>query len=164
MSEWEEMNTSDVRFIASPVYTGRLRNRRSRDFSSPACRRKDVESREVDSVSVSGVSRPVSIAVPTYCQLVVLGFCRAMGLIDDLPKGGRRFVFTPPAKVDSAVGEMLVNSYRAVVAFIGGSNVVSAVQVQRAAVSGLRQDLRTPNPAVRSRLSRCVQSVVLLGT
>lgn len=109
-------------------------------------------------------SRPVSIAVTTYCQLVVLGFCRAMGLIDDLPKGGRRFVFTPPAKVDSAVGEMLVNSYRAVVAFIGGSNVVSAVQVQRAAVSGLRQDLRTPNPAVRSRLSRCVQSVVLLGT
>jgi hypothetical protein len=99
-----------------------------------------------------------------YCHLVVLAFCRALGLIDDLPKRGRRFVFALPVKVGSTVGVTLVNSYRAVVAFIGGSNVVSAVLVQQAAVSGLGQDFRTPNPAVRSRLPGCVQSVVLQGT
>ncbi|MDO8629587.1 MAG: hypothetical protein Q7R41_03780 [Phycisphaerales bacterium] len=158
------MNTSDVRFIASPVYTGWFRNRRSFDFSSPAYPGEDIESRGVDSVSFSWVSRPVSIAVTKYCQLVVLGFCRAMCLIDDLPKRGRRFVFTQPAKVYSIVGEMLVNSYRAVIAFIGGSDVVSAVMVQQAAVSGLRQDLRTPIPAVRCRLPGCVQLVVFQGT
>jgi hypothetical protein len=87
-----------------------------------------------------------------------------MCLIDDLLKRGRRFVFTLSAKVDSAVGEMLVNCYRAVVAFIGGWDAVSAVLVQQAAVSGLRQDLRTSNPAVRCRLPVCVESVVLLGT
>lgn len=165
VSELEEMNTSgDVRFIASPVYTGRLRNRQSCDLTFAACQGENVESRGVGSDFVSWVSRPVSITVTSCCQYVVLGFCRAMCLIDDLPKRGRRFVFTLAAKVNSAVGEMFVNGYRAVVACVGGSNAAAAVLVQRATVGGLRQDLRTSNPAVRCRLPGCVQAVVLLGT
>ena len=122
------------------------------------------ETNSLRNVLISSVFAPMSIAVTTYCQLVVLSFCRAMCLIDDLLKRGRRFVFTLPANVDSAVGEMLVHSYRAVVAFIGGSDVASAVIVQQATISGLRQGLRMPKPAIRCRLPGCVQSVVLQGT
>jgi hypothetical protein len=150
------MNTSDVRFSASPVYAGRLCNHQSPIFQSPSCPRENIERRGGGSVSVAWFSRPASIPETTYCHLVVSGHCRMMSLIGDLSRRGRRFFFTLAAKVDSAVCEMLVNCYRAVVAFSGGSNVVSAVMVQQAAVSGLGQDLRTPNPAVRCRLPEFV--------